>query len=123
MNRQIRTAAVLLTLFFTLPVIAQDVKSSENTETGQVTKQPTQVTTDDYVFPSSEERLKRYVRSMVGPFALLRISASAGISHWKDSPEEWGQGAEGYVKRFASQFGRNAIRQTVTFGLAGAPPR
>ena len=42
---------------------------------------------------------------------------SAGIDQWSDSPEEWGQGAKGYGKRFASGLGRNAIQQTVTYGL------
>lgn len=76
--------------------------------------------TDDYVFPSSEERTKRYVRGLVGPFALARMATSAGINQWRDHPEEWGQGAEGYGKRFASQFGRNAIKQTIQFGLSEA---
>lgn len=79
-----------------------------------------QASNNDYVFPTSEQRLKRYGRSMFGPFAVTRVALSAAIDQWDDSPEEWGQGAEGYGKRFASQFGRNAIRQTVTFGLSEA---
>lgn len=77
----------------------------------------TQTTTDQYVFPSNGERFKRYVNSSVGPFALLRISASAGITHWRDSPEEWGQGGKGYGRRWASGFGRNLVQQTVTYGM------
>ncbi|HEU4507028.1 MAG TPA: hypothetical protein VFR78_02230 [Pyrinomonadaceae bacterium] len=77
----------------------------------------TQTTTDQYVFPSNGERFKRYVNSSVGPFALFRISASAGISQWRDSPEEWGQGGKGYGRRWASGFGRNLVQQTVTYGM------
>ena len=51
---------------------------------------------------------------------LLRTGAAAGIQQWQDSPEEWGQGAKGYGKRFASGMGRNAIQQTVTYGLDSA---
>ena len=84
------------------------------------TPAPTQTTTPDYVFPTPGERAKRYVKSMVGPGALLRTAASAGLQQWNDSPEEWGQGAQGYGKRFASGVGRNAIQQTVTYGLDSA---
>ncbi len=71
----------------------------------------------DYVFPTNQERFRRYVKSTVGPFALARTAASAGLQQASDSPEEWGQGMKGYGKRFASGFGRNAIQQTVTYGL------
>ena len=77
----------------------------------------TQTTTQDYVFPTSHERFKRYVKSTIGPLALARTAASAGISQWRDSPEEWGQGAKGYGRRLASGVGQNAIQQTVTYGL------
>jgi hypothetical protein len=81
---------------------------------------PAKVPKDTYVFPTSKKRFDRYARSTVGPFSLLRNAASAGIDHWSDSPEEWEQGATGYGKRFASNFARNAIRQTVTYGLSEA---
>jgi hypothetical protein len=78
---------------------------------------PQPTPTPDYVFPTNGERFRRYVKSTVGPFPLARIAASAGIQQASDSPEEWGQGAKGYGKRFASAFGRNAIQQTITYGL------
>lgn len=72
---------------------------------------------DTYEFPTNRERFNRYVKDTVGPFRLLRTSASAGLDQWRDTPEEWGQGMKGYGRRFASKFGRNAIQQTVTYGL------
>lgn len=118
--------STLIVLLASFPVIGQESKTSESetstqdqSATAQATPNPTP-TSDDYVFPTSEQRLKRYGRSMFGPFALFRLAASAGITQWKDSPEEWEQGAEGYGKRLASEFGRNAIRQTVTYGLSEA---
>lgn len=72
---------------------------------------------DTYVFPTRGERFDRYVSDTVGPFRLVRTAAGAGISQWRDTPEEWEQGMKGYGKRFASGFGRNAIQQTVTYGL------
>ncbi|HEX6043711.1 MAG TPA: hypothetical protein VFZ22_04425 [Pyrinomonadaceae bacterium] len=70
-----------------------------------------------YVFPTRRERFDRYVKDTVGPFSVARSAAAAGIGQWKDSPEEWGQGMKGYGKRFASGMGRNAIQQSVTYGM------
>ena len=91
----------------------QDDKKSQTTTDNQAT-------TQDYVFPSDSERFKRYIKSTIGPFRLVQTGASAGIAQWRDTPEEWGQGMEGYGKRFASGLGQNAIQQTVTYGLDSA---
>ena len=72
---------------------------------------------DTYVFPKRGERFERYVKDTVGPLRLARITLAAGIDQWRDNPEEWEQGMKGYGKRFASTFGRNAIQQSVTYGL------
>ena len=88
----------------------QDDKKSQATTDNQIN-------TQDYVFPSEKERLKRYINNTVGPFRLVRTAASAGIAQWQDSPEEWGQGMKGYGKRYASGLAQNAIQQTVTYGL------
>ncbi|HET8783776.1 MAG TPA: hypothetical protein VFM63_15290 [Pyrinomonadaceae bacterium] len=70
-----------------------------------------------YVFPTQRERFDRYVKDTVGPMRLTRTAVSAGLDQWRDTPEEWGQGMKGYGKRFASSFSRNAIQQSVTYGL------
>ena len=70
-----------------------------------------------YVRPDSKTRFKRYVNSTVGPFALARQVAGAGISTWRNSPEEWGPHWEGFGKRVASNFGKNLIKQTTIYGL------
>lgn len=71
----------------------------------------------DYVRPDSATRRKRFINSTVGPFALGRMVATAGISTWRNSPEEWGTKWEGFGRRVASNFGKNAIKQTTKFGL------
>jgi hypothetical protein len=43
--------------------------------------------------------------------------ATAGISTWRNSPEEWGDHWEGFGRRVASNFGRNVIKQTTKFGI------
>ena len=70
-----------------------------------------------YEFPTNRERFNRYVKDTVGPLRLTRTAFAAGLEQWRDNPEEWEQGMKGYGKRFASSFGRNAIQQSVTYGL------
>ena len=99
---------------------SQETTQSQTTQT-QTTQQSTnQVTKSDYVFPTPRERFNRYVKSTVGPTRLAWTAASSGINQWTNSPEEWGQGAKGYGRRFASALGENAINQTVTYGLDSA---
>ena len=110
-----RTIGVLvITVVAAFSVHSQQPTKPQSTDPA-VAATPTP--TPDYVFPTPRQRFNRYVKSTVGPERVLRSAASAGIAQWRDSPEEWGQGAEGYGKRFASRMGQNAIRQTVTYGL------
>ena len=111
MKRVLRTIGIVfLAVAGTVGVNAQDTTKPQTNN----------ATTPDYVFPTSKERFNRYVKDTVGPWRLARSASSAGIQQWRDSPEEWGQGAEGFGKRFASNLGRNAIQQTVTYGLDSA---
>src|ERR1041385_5838006 len=102
MRRINRVIGILVvSLFATLSVYSQQPTKDKDPA-------KTQTTTQDYVFPTSHERFKRYVKSTIGPLALARTAASAGIAQWRDSPEEWGQGAKGYGRRFASRVGQDA---------------
>jgi hypothetical protein len=115
MGRIYRAAAIFaVSMVAALSVNSQEITKDQSRDQPTVT---TPATSQDYVFPSSHERFKRYVKSTIGPFRLARTVASAGIEQWRDSPEEWGQGSKGYGKRFASSLGQNAIHQTVEYGL------
>ena len=118
MGRIYRTVGILVvSVAAALSVNSQDVKKDQSKDPATTINQ---TASQDYIFPSSGERFNRYVSSTVGPFRLARTAAAAGIQQWRDSPEEWGQGAEGYGKRFASALGQNAIHQTVEYGLDSA---
>ncbi|MBS1794949.1 MAG: hypothetical protein JSS81_13900 [Acidobacteria bacterium] len=92
---------------------------------GQQTEPATKDAKDDqpkpnaagYVRPTPKERRKDFIDSVVGPYALARTVAGAGFSTWRNSPAEWGGQWEGFGRRVASNFGRNAIRQTIVYGL------
>ena len=103
--------ALVIVMLAVVAANSQDVTNEQEKTTSA------QVTTKDYVFPTADERFKRYVKGTIGPMRLLRSGAAAGVSQWRDTPEEWGQGAKGYGKRFASSMGQNAIQQTVSYGL------
>jgi hypothetical protein len=91
-----------------------DVKSAVASPDTTVTQTNS---TQTFVFPTKRERFNRYVKSTVGPFSLAYSGAAAGLDQWGDNPEEWEQGLSGYGKRYASSFARNAIQQTVIYGL------
>ncbi len=64
------------------------------------------------------ERLRQYLKDTFHPITLVSSAAAAGIGQWRNSPREWGQGGEGYAKRFASSYAEHMVRQTMIFGLS-----
>jgi hypothetical protein len=70
-----------------------------------------------YVRPTGKQRFNRYVESMFGKMALARTIAGAGYSTWRNSPVEWGDKWEGFGRRVASGFGKNAVKQTTIYAL------
>jgi hypothetical protein len=113
--------SILGVLVLTLAV-SFSVHAQQSTDTAQTTDTSQSASTQDqstptYVFPDNHERFKRYVKSTIGPVRLGWSAASAGISQWQNTPEEWGQGSKGFGKRYASSLGSNAIHQTMTYAL------
>lgn len=121
MNRVYKLIAVCaVTVVAALGVYSQEIeKDDDDSKPVIVDQQTTQQTTktQDYVFPTHQERFNRYLKSTVGPFRLAWTVGAAGIDQWRDHPEEWGQGMKGFGRRYASNLGQNAIQQTVTYGL------
>lgn len=67
---------------------------------------------------TQQQRTQIYLNTMINPFGFIKAGISAGIDQWNDSPEEWGQGAEAYGKRYANILGQYSIQRTFTFGLS-----
>jgi hypothetical protein len=99
-------------LFFTLLLISVSAFAAQ-----AQTQDPVETTRASYVRPNVEKRFKRYVNDTVGPTAWIGIGSAAVFSTAFNSPKEWGKSGEGFGKRVASSFGRNAIRNTVIYGL------
>lgn len=72
-----------------------------------------------YTPPTGEERRDLYVRrAFLSPGAFFRAAGPALGNHLKNRPPEWGQGMEGYGRRFANRYGRVALKET--YEAAGA---
>jgi hypothetical protein len=81
----------------------------------------TNVTPDyNYVRPTERTKLNNYVFDAYGPYPIAGAGVAAGINQWTNSPPEWGQGTEGFGKRFGSDFAIAAIDTTTRYGLAEA---
>jgi hypothetical protein len=73
-----------------------------------------------YMRPTQKTKLHNYFFDTLGPYPIIGAALAAGINQADNTPPEWGQGAEGYGKRFGSNFGIAAISTTTRYGLAEA---
>jgi len=73
-----------------------------------------------YIRPTGKTKLHNYVFDAFGPYPIVAAGLAAGVNQAYNTPPEWGQGAAGYSKRFASDFGIAAVTTTARYGLAQA---
>jgi hypothetical protein len=57
--------------------------------------------------------------SYESPGAFAGLAAGAMVDQIRHTPAEWGQGGNGYTRRFASEYGQLAARNAIHDGLAG----
>lgn len=67
---------------------------------------------------TGSERWSYYLRSTFGLRSLAYTAVGTGINQARDKVPEWGQGMEGYSRRYASSFGQKAIKRSIHHGLA-----
>jgi hypothetical protein len=80
----------------------------------------TQAAPPAYVPITQKQRAAYYVRHMFNIESVLRAATAAGINQGLNTPREWGQGGEGYGRRFASIYGEHIIQSTVMYGASAA---
>jgi hypothetical protein len=61
---------------------------------------------------------RKYVLSTLGPAGAIHAALSGSLDQWLDAPPEWGDGATGYAKRWASEFAGSAIGDTTKYAVA-----
>jgi hypothetical protein len=73
-----------------------------------------------YTRPTEKTKVQNYLFDAFGPYPIAGAAFGAGISQAYNTPPEWKQGAQGYSRRFGSDFGIAAISTTTRYGLAQA---
>ena len=63
-------------------------------------------------------RLRAYAHDLYGPGALIGVAAASAIDQVREEPSEWGDGAEGFGRRAASNAGTLVVQETVRHGVA-----
>ena len=71
-----------------------------------------------YVRPTRRTKAEKYLFDAYGPYPIAGAALAAGINQVSNAPPEWGQGGEGFSKRFGSDFAVAAIGTSTRFGLA-----
>jgi len=71
----------------------------------------------EYSPMTSGEKFRFSLRNSFGAASILGSAFSAGYNQAVDSIPEWGQGMEGYGKRFSSSMGQKAIEKTTCSSL------
>jgi hypothetical protein len=114
-------AILLMTLASTTAQTQSTDPSTNSARPNAATSSPTTnalPSAPPYVRPSEKQKRHNYLFDMVGPYPIVGAAAAAGINQADNTPPEWGQGAEAYGKRFASNFGIAAVTTTTRYGLA-----
>jgi hypothetical protein len=86
----------------------------------QTTRIPRATPPLSYTPLTNHEKFRYYLKSTYGPMSWLSTGASSAIAQAKDATPEWGQGMEGYSKRYGSRFGQKMIKKSITAGLGAA---
>jgi hypothetical protein len=73
-----------------------------------------------YKPPTEKTKFHNYLFDAFGPYPIVAAAVAAGINQADRTPPEWGQGAEGYGKRYASNFGIAIVSTTTRYGLSEA---
>jgi hypothetical protein len=73
-----------------------------------------------YSRPTQRTKLNNYFFDAFGPYPLIGAALAAGINQADNSPPDWKQGAEGYGKRFGSDFGIAVVNTTTRYLLSEA---
>src|SRR5258707_3729516 len=66
------------------------------------------------------ERLSNYLRGLANGEAFVFAAAHAGIGQAKNTPKEWGGGAEGFGERVGNAYAEHVIHRTLQYGVSAA---
>ena len=99
-----------------VPARAQALGDSE----AGIASTPSAPQDQTYTRPSQTTMFHNYMSDTFGPYPLAGAAVVAGVNQAYNTPPEWKQGAEGYGKRFASNFGIASVSTATRYVLAEA---
>jgi hypothetical protein len=73
-----------------------------------------------YTRPTEATKLHNYLFDGFGPYPISVVAGAAAVSQLDDSPPEWKEGAAGFGRRFASDYGMQAVTASTRYALAEA---
>ncbi|SPF41888.1 membrane hypothetical protein [Candidatus Sulfotelmatobacter kueseliae] len=104
-----------------LPVLAKAQALVDSRDSSGIVARTTAAQPDvTYTRPTEKTKIENYLFDAFGPYPAAGATFAAAIGQGRNTPPEWGQGAEAYGKRFGSAFGIAAISTTTRYGLAEA---
>jgi hypothetical protein len=123
-----RGIMILLLVFANLTTITVLAKAQALVASGGYSSRPVDLSVSTaspqpdltYVRPPETTKLRNYAFDAFGPYPIVGAGIAAGISQFQNTPPEWKQGAEGYSKRFGSDFAIAATTTTLRYGLSEA---
>jgi hypothetical protein len=123
--RRIMLLLMVVSEFPTLPLLArpQAPNSSESSSAAELPTSPGSTHVQPaltYTRPTEKTKLHNYFFDAFGPYPIAGAAIAAGINQAERTPPEWEQGAEGYGKRFGSNFAIAAVSTTTRYTLAKA---
>ena len=67
---------------------------------------------------ANPEKPGQYLKHTLGPKAVVMAATGAAVNQADDTPHEWGQGAAGFGRRFASGFGKHLVHKAIQYPIA-----
>src|SRR5271155_1945152 len=106
-----------------LSIIACAFIAVQNCAPAQTEAGPTPAaapTQTPYTPLTQSDRFHNYLKGTFSVESVVRSAAGAAILQGTNTPSEWGQGGEGYAKRFGNSYAQQIMRQTIMYGAADA---
>lgn len=118
-RRKFLLAAIVFLGIFPRTMDSQSLADSADSASTRTIVIPRQLDLT-YERPTQETMFRNYALEAYGPYPIATAAVTGGINQWTNSPPEWGQGIDGFGKRFGSNVGIGAIETTTRYGLAAA---
>jgi hypothetical protein len=123
-----RGIMILLLVFANLATLTVLAKAQALVASGDYSSSPVDLSVSTaspqpdltYMRPPQATKLHNYFFDAFGPYPIVGAAIVGGINQVKNSPPEWKQSAEGYSKRFGSEFGIAAVTTTTRYALSEA---